>query len=224
MKVMSLPLKWSSVASVNPSAAKAVTVADASLTWATMEPSISASSRSAAVESPLIAVTFAVTWLVTSVTVATVCAAADPSPRDYVPSYCILGHTFHPALPEACDAWQVPNLGTRFREPPRSDVPVLMFSAELDTKTPMSQARRLLPYLDNARHVVLMNAGHDDLLEVTEEVRVRIDAFFTGEAVSAAPIVLEPIRFSKPSARDIPCARDDCSDSPVPTPFAARRP
>ena len=155
---------------------------------------------------------------------ATVCAAADPSPRDYVPSYCVLGHTFHPALPEACDAWQVPNLGAGFREPPRSDVPVLMFSAELDTKTPMSQAQRLLPYLGNAHHVVLMNAGHDDLLEVTEDVRTRIDAFFTGDVVSAAPIILDPIRFSTPSPRDIPCARDDCSDSPVPTPFAARRP
>jgi pimeloyl-ACP methyl ester carboxylesterase len=155
---------------------------------------------------------------------ATVCAAADPSPRDYVPSYCVLGHTFHPALPEACDAWQVPNLGAGFREPPRSGVPVLMFSAELDTKTPMSQAQRLLPFLGNAQHVVLMNAGHDDLLEVGREVRDRMGAFFAGEAVSPAPIVLGPIRFSVPSPREIPCARDDCSDSPVPTPFAARRP
>lgn len=134
---------------------------------------------------------------------ATVCAAADPTPREYVPSYCVLGHTFHPALPEACDAWQVPNLGAGFREPPRSDVPVLIFSAELDTKTPMSQAQRLLPYLGNAHHVVLMNAGHDDLLEVTGDVRARMDAFFTGEVVSTAPIVLDPIRFSVPPARDI---------------------
>ncbi|NIV76968.1 MAG: hypothetical protein GWN37_19665, partial [Gammaproteobacteria bacterium] len=94
---------------------------------------------------------------------------ADPTPRDYVPSYCVLGHTFHPALPEACDAWQVPNLGDAFRKPPRSRVPVLMFSAELDTKTPMSQAERLMPFLANARHVVLKNAGHDDLLDVNAE-------------------------------------------------------
>lgn len=144
---------------------------------------------------------------------ATVCAAADPSPRDFVPSYCILGHTFHPALPEACDAWQVPNLGAGFREPPRSDVPILMFSADLDTKTPMSQAQRLLPYLGNARHVVLMNAGHDDLLEVTGEVRARMDSFFGGEVVSVVPIVLDPIRFSIPPERDTRRARRVHRDS-----------
>ena len=155
---------------------------------------------------------------------ATVCAAADPAPRDFVPSYCVLGHTFHPALPEACDAWRVPNLGDAFREPPRSDVPVLMFSAELDTKTPLSQAQRLLPYLGNARHVVLKNAGHDDLLEVGREVRERMGAFFDDRVVSAAPIVLEPIRFSRPPLREAPCGRRDCPDSPTPTPFAAGSP
>ena len=153
---------------------------------------------------------------------ATVCAAADPTPRDHAPSDCVLGHTFHPALPEACDAWQVPNLGDAFREPPRSDVPVLMFSAELDTKTPMKQAQRVLPYLSNARHVVLTNAGHDDLLEVDEEVRVRVRAFLAGEVVSASPISLEPIRFSMPSDHEEPCRQEDCSASPVSGPFAGR--
>jgi pimeloyl-ACP methyl ester carboxylesterase len=153
---------------------------------------------------------------------ATVCAAADPAPRDDVPSDCVLGHTFHPALPEACDAWQVPNLGDDFREPPRSDVPVLMFSAELDTKTPVQQAQRLLPHLENARHVVLMNAGHDDLLEVVEEVRARMAAFFSGETVSAAPIVLDPIRFSIPSGHEAPCGQANCLQTPVSSPFAGR--
>ncbi len=153
---------------------------------------------------------------------ATICAAADPAPRAYAPSDCLLGHTFHPALPEACDAWQVPNLGDAFREPPRSDVPVLMFSAELDTKTPMKQAQRLLPYLSNARHVVLTNAGHDDLLEVVDEVRTRLDAFFAGQTVGASPIVLDPIVFSMPSEHPAPCAQANCPPSPVSSPYAGR--
>ena len=153
---------------------------------------------------------------------ATVCAAADPAPRDHVSPDCVLGHTFHPALPEACDAWQVPNLGDAFRRAPRSNVPVLMFSADLDTKTPMKQAERLLPHLSNARHVVLMNAGHDDLLEVVEEVRTRLDAFFAGRAVSASPIVLGPIQFSLPSEQPSPCGQANCSRHSVSTPFAAR--
>jgi pimeloyl-ACP methyl ester carboxylesterase len=153
---------------------------------------------------------------------ATVCAAADPTPRSDVPPDCVLGHTFHPALPEACDAWQVPNLGDGFREPPRSDVPVLMFSADLDTKTPMMQAQRLLPSLSNARHVVLTNAGHDDLLEMGEEVRARVRAFFAGEVVSASPISLQPIHFSMPSDHEPPCGQEDCSGPPISDPFAGR--
>ncbi len=153
---------------------------------------------------------------------ATVCAAADPTPRAYVPPDCVLGHTFHPALPEACDAWQVPNLGDGFREPPRSDVPVLMFSADLDTKTPMAQAQRLLPSLSNARHIVLTNAGHDDLLEMVEEVRARVSDFFAGEVVSASPINLEPIHFSMPSDLEPPCRSENCPASPISGPFAGR--
>jgi pimeloyl-ACP methyl ester carboxylesterase len=153
---------------------------------------------------------------------ATVCAAADPTPRGDAPPDCVLGHTFHPALPEACDAWQVPNLGDAFRKPPRSDVPVLMFSADLDTKTPMAQAQRLLPHLSNARHVVLTNAGHDDLLDMGDEVRARVHAFFAGDVVSASPISLAPIHFSMPSDHEPPCGRKNCSGSPFSSPFAGR--
>ncbi|MDX2316496.1 MAG: alpha/beta fold hydrolase [Gammaproteobacteria bacterium] len=151
---------------------------------------------------------------------ATVCAAADPAPRSHVPSNCVLGHTFHPALPEACDAWQVPNLGDAFRQPPKSNVPVLMFSAELDTKTPLEQAQRLLPHLSNVHHIVLANAGHDDLLEVNEAVRARMRAFFEGAAVSASPIVLEPIQFAMPSEPAIRCTRPNCASHPWSSPFA----
>jgi len=153
---------------------------------------------------------------------ATVCAAADPAPRDDVNPDCLLGHTFHPALPEACDAWQVPNLGEAFRTPPRSDVPVLMFSGDLDTRTPMAQAERLLPYLSNARHIVLANAGHDDILEVDPDVRARIREFFAGEKVSTSPIGLEPVHFSMPSDYSAPCVDGKCAPPSPSGPFAGR--
>ncbi len=137
-----------------------------------------------------------------------------------MPPDCVLGHTFHPALPEACDAWQVPNLGDEFREPPLSDVPVLMFSADLDTKTPAQQAQRLLPHLGNARHVVLRNAGHDDLLEVVGEVRERMEAFFAGQAPSTDPIVLDRVEFSMPSGQLAPCELQNCASPAVSSPFA----
>jgi len=153
---------------------------------------------------------------------ATVCAAADPAPRNHAPSNCVLGHTFHPALPEACDAWQVPNLGDAFRQPPKSSVPVLMFSAELDTKTPMEQAERLLPHLSNVQHVVLANAGHGDLLEVNKTVRARMRTFFEGAVVSVSPIRLAPIPFAMPSKQTTPCSGPDCAAHPLSSPFAGR--
>jgi hypothetical protein len=97
-----------------------------------------------------------------------------------------------------------------------------MFSGDLDTKTPMTQAQRLLPSLSNARHVVLTNAGHDDLLEMDEEVRARVHAFFAGQAVSASPINLDPIHFSMPSDHEPPCNQEHCSGSPISGSFAGR--
>jgi len=128
----------------------------------------------------------------------TVCAAADPMPRKAAPEGCLLGHTIHLELPEACDAWQVPTLGADFRAIPESDLPILMVSADLDTKTPMEQAERLLPYLRNGVHIVVKNAGHGDLFSAGGAVNERVVAFLRGQPVDTTPIELEPVRFALP--------------------------
>jgi pimeloyl-ACP methyl ester carboxylesterase len=154
---------------------------------------------------------------------ATVCAAADPSPRERAPPDCVLGHTFHPSLPEACDAWQVPNLGDAFRRSPVSDAPVLIFSADLDTKTPMGQTLRLLPGLGRGQHVVMQNAGHDDLLEVDPRVQGRIIAFFQGKPVETSPIALDPIRFAIPDGSFADCPAGTCPSPDAETRQASQR-
>ncbi len=152
----------------------------------------------------------------------TVCAGADPTPRNDAPPGSVLGHTFHLALPEACDAWGVPSLGTAFRRPHRSDVPVLMISGDLDTRTPMAQAERLLPFLSNADHVVMRNAGHDDVLEVCDPALERIVAFFGGRPVDTTEIVLPPVRFDLPVTTTADCETRPCRRDTTTAGHAAR--
>ena len=79
-----------------------------------------------------------------------------------------------------------------------------MFSADLDTRTPMEQAQRLLPYLKNARHVVLRRAGHADLLNLEKPVCDRILAFFEGQPVDLTSIAMSPIDFAPSAAMPTP--------------------
>jgi pimeloyl-ACP methyl ester carboxylesterase len=48
----------------------------------------------------------------------------------------------------------------KYRQPIKSDVPVLMLSGELDPVTPPQVATALLKWLPNGRQVILRNATH----------------------------------------------------------------
>ena len=72
-------------------------------------------------------------------------------------------------------------------------------SGDFDTKTPMEQAERIVAGASNARHLVMRNAGHDDVLAGYPSVIAQLVSFFAGEAGKAtSEIVLEPIRFQLP--------------------------
>ena len=106
---------------------------------------------------------------------------------------------FHAAaLPEACEAWGISDLGPAFRRTPRSRVPILLVSGDLDTKSPIGQAQRLLPYLENATHIVMRNAGHRDVLAPHPQVLEALERFIGGAAVESAVIELPALRFQLP--------------------------
>lgn len=62
---------------------------------------------------------------------------------------------------QVCEQWPKGEVPARFREPIKSDLPVLMLSGELDPVTPPELATPLLRWLPNGRQILMHNATHD---------------------------------------------------------------
>lgn len=62
----------------------------------------------------------------------------------------------------ACAIWRVRPAPASFLAPVRSAAPVLMISGSADPATPPSLGASLLPYLPNARQIVVPNGGHNN--------------------------------------------------------------
>jgi pimeloyl-ACP methyl ester carboxylesterase len=94
-----------------------------------------------------------------------------------------------PMLDDTLRALGLRDLGDRFRAPVRSRVPTLFVSGTLDARTPPANADEVLRQFGDARHLVLVGAGHDDdLWTSTPIVRERIAAFFRGETVEGGRV------------------------------------
>jgi pimeloyl-ACP methyl ester carboxylesterase len=61
---------------------------------------------------------------------------------------------------KACEQWPRGDMPAKFREPIKSDLPVLILSGELDPVTPPDLATPLLRWLPNGRQVLIHNATH----------------------------------------------------------------
>jgi pimeloyl-ACP methyl ester carboxylesterase len=70
------------------------------------------------------------------------------------------GYRAHAYL-KACEQWPRGAMPAKFREPIKSDVPVLMLSGELDPVTPPELATPLLRWLPNGRQIIMHNVTHD---------------------------------------------------------------
>ncbi len=66
-------------------------------------------------------------------------------------------------LIEACSVWPRGELPAGYREPVRSDAPVLVLSGELDPVTPPRWGEHAAETLSNARHLVVPGAAHGTL-------------------------------------------------------------
>lgn len=92
-------------------------------------------------------------------------------------------------------------LGDGFRAPVRSDVPVLLVSGTLDVKTPPFQAEEVRWGLSRGHHLVVENAGHEDLL-TNPEVQRAIGEFLARGTVPTAAIVAPPLEFVPLATRE----------------------
>ena len=63
----------------------------------------------------------------------------------------------------ACELWEVPAVPEEFKQPVRSEVPVLMISGEHDPVTPPRLANEAARHLPKSTHLVLPETGHSDL-------------------------------------------------------------
>jgi len=61
---------------------------------------------------------------------------------------------------EACELWPRATIESSYREPVRSDVPVLIFTGEWDPVTPPSNGAGVARYLSHSLHVIVPHGGH----------------------------------------------------------------
>jgi pimeloyl-ACP methyl ester carboxylesterase len=81
------------------------------------------------------------------------------------------------------------DLGDRFRREIRSNRPVLLFSGDLDVRTPLEEQAEATPGLANLHRILVRNGGHD-LFEAHPDVPALLVAFFSGRRVGPTELVL----------------------------------
>lgn len=86
-------------------------------------------------------------------------------------------------MPMWDDAWGAPDLGDDFRSPLVSDVRTLLLSGTLDWNTPPFQAEQLRWGMTDATHLVVRNAGHEQIL-AHPTIWSAVRDFLRGEDVS----------------------------------------
>ncbi len=99
-------------------------------------------------------------------------------------------------FPDVCDAWDVKDLGDRFRKPAASNVPVLFISGTLDGRTPVSNGEMERKHFRNSHHLVLDGAWHSDPLFLSSpKIKDVMLEFMKGKAPSTTLIKLDPVKF-----------------------------
>lgn len=78
----------------------------------------------------------------------------------------------------------IPNidLGDEFREAPKSDVPLLLFSGTLDGRTYIESQQEAIVGLTNSQAITVINAGHN-LFKSSPKVAEVIERFMRGEEI-----------------------------------------
>jgi pimeloyl-ACP methyl ester carboxylesterase len=88
----------------------------------------------------------------------------------------------------------IPDLGESFREPLKSDLPVLILTGTLDGRTFPEAHSEVLSQFENGQQIIIKNAGHD-LFMVSPKVTVAIRNFLTTGQAGIDRIDLPPPNF-----------------------------
>lgn len=108
-------------------------------------------------------------------------------------SQSILGNAMNFPGMLLTDAWNVADLGDDFRQPVRSDVPVLVLAGDLDPRTPVENGREIVATLDNGHLVVVENATHQFDVFGSAAIRRVIERFLRDGAIESDRVTLPPL-------------------------------
>ena len=96
--------------------------------------------------------------------------------------------------PDVCGAVGVPDLGESFRSTVSSPVPSLFVSGSLDCQTPPYQAEHARWGFTDSWHLIVENAGHEDL-DSNAQVGMAIVEFFRGRGAKSGTIEMARPKF-----------------------------
>lgn len=98
-------------------------------------------------------------------------------------------------FPDICAAWGRPDLGSTFRSPVKSKLPVLFISGTLDGRTPVSNAEEIRQGFPNSVHLIVDQAGHVDAsMFKPQTIQVMLE-FLKGLPVSTTRVASPPLEF-----------------------------
>jgi pimeloyl-ACP methyl ester carboxylesterase len=94
-------------------------------------------------------------------------------------------------MPQLDRVWPDVDLGPGFRDGPRGDTPVLLFTGTLDGRTYVEGQAEAVAGLSNVTRVIVRNAGHN-LFMTSPDVGATMDAWLRGEPVPPEVVVEVP--------------------------------
>lgn len=109
----------------------------------------------------------------------------------------IFGSALNFPIAHIGDGLGIADVGSAFRAPLHSAVPVLFISGTLDARTPPGNAESLRGGFASSVHLVLQGAAHDDDLWLSSpQVVERIQAFFGGSRLRDETLTVAPMSFA----------------------------
>ena len=109
----------------------------------------------------------------------------------------LMGLALNFPLPQLRSAVPGLDLGDAYRRDIRSSLPVLLFSGDLDVRTPLEEQAVATAGLSNLHRIVVRNGGHD-LFEAHPDVPQLLVDFFSGRPVTVTELVLPQPRLAPP--------------------------
>jgi pimeloyl-ACP methyl ester carboxylesterase/cytochrome c-type biogenesis protein CcmH/NrfG len=109
----------------------------------------------------------------------------------------LLGDVINFLTSDLSAVWQPQDLGDEFRRPVKSDVPALFISGTLDANTPPDRAEEVRQGFPHSAHIVVENAGHQDLLRAAGVIEA-IATFVGGGRVKSQAFSLPAPEFIPP--------------------------